>query len=186
MVKTSNWKTEKISHAILYAVIGVAALVFLLFFMVGFSRPYSYDPSFNEPKLTSLLLWFVILVCALSLLIAVWALIFTARRKGRVEKVVNGVPAARITMIVVAGTLMVLALAFGLGSTESLMVNGKIYDHAVQLRYANMFVATSLIMLLLAAVAVAGGILHSYFVNRATMDDNCSSVDRESPNERVP
>ena len=45
--KLSKWAEERISQRILYVLIGVIALVFVLFFSVGFYTPFAGDPSFN-------------------------------------------------------------------------------------------------------------------------------------------
>ena len=50
--KLSKWAEERISQRILYVLIGIIALVFVLFFSVGFYTPFAGDPSFNAPLFT--------------------------------------------------------------------------------------------------------------------------------------
>ena len=77
--KLSKWAEERISQRILYVLIGVIALVFVLFFSVGFYTPFAGDPSFNAPLFTDVLLIFMWILFGLAVLTMVVSLIRTAR-----------------------------------------------------------------------------------------------------------
>ena len=66
-------------------------------------------------------------------------------------------PARRITLYVVGGTIMLLVLTFALSSTESLTVNGAPFTDAFWLRAAGMFIGTSLLLIVIAIGAVVFG-----------------------------
>lgn len=57
---------EKISKYLLYGLLGVSALFWILFLVVGFGRPDEIDPKMNNPVLTDVLvIWALLLaVCA--------------------------------------------------------------------------------------------------------------------------
>ena len=55
--KLSKWAEERISQRILYVLIGIIALVFVLFFSVGFYTPICWRPFFNAPLFTDVLLY---------------------------------------------------------------------------------------------------------------------------------
>lgn len=57
---------EKISKYLLYGLLGVSALIWILFLVVGFGNPYDLDPNMNAPALTDVLVvWALLLsICA--------------------------------------------------------------------------------------------------------------------------
>ena len=166
MTLKGEWTNERIAKTAFYAIVAVAVVIFLLFFFIGFSKPYSYDPNFKDPKFTPLVLGFVVLVVIISLVVALWAVIATARRKGKIDSVVNGIPVTRIALTVVAVTFVVMAITFLLGSSEDINANGKPYTNVIMLKGADMFVFSSGIMLLLAAVTAFYGMWHSHQVDK--------------------
>ena len=161
-----GWTNERIAKVAFYALVAIAAVVFILFYTIGFNKRYSYDPNFNEPRLTFVLIFFVAAVILLALGVALWAIITTIMGRGKTEKVVNGIPAARISTTVAISTFVVLVLTFLIGSSEAVNVNGKAFDNAFQLRSADMFVLSSAVMLILAVAAVIYGAYHSYQVEK--------------------
>ena len=56
-MKRLKWMPERGSQRVLFAIIAVTAVVFALFYLVGFNHPFPDDPDFNEPRLTDVLLW---------------------------------------------------------------------------------------------------------------------------------
>lgn len=161
MTLKGEWTNERIARAAFYVIIGVAALVFLLFYFIGFSKPYSYDPNFKDPIFTPLVMGFVVLIVVSALAVAIWAVVATARRKGKTESVVNGIPVARIAMSVAAVTFVVMAVTFLAGSSETINANGKPFTNALMLKGADMFVISSGVMLVLATAAAFYGMWHS-------------------------
>ena len=142
------------STVALYAIVGLAVLVFGAFFLIGYDIPYAEDPRFTEPLLTGLLLSFVFLLLIVALASAVISVVITVRRRGNDGRIVNGIPAKRIALG--AGGLLAvsLLLTFALGSSSPVSVNGKLYTDAFWLRTADMFIFTSLVLLISAVIAV--------------------------------
>ena len=64
---------EKISNKILYILFGISAVVVLLFFAVGFNRPYEDNPTMNDPILTDVLLIWMILLCVGAFGCLIWS-----------------------------------------------------------------------------------------------------------------
>ena len=52
----SNKSAENISQRIFYLLIGLAILVFGLFFLVGYDMPFDENPDFNAPLFTDVLI----------------------------------------------------------------------------------------------------------------------------------
>ncbi len=166
MTFQGKWTNERIARTAFYIIVGMAAVVFLLFFLVGFSKPYSLDPHFKDPKFTPLVLGFVAIVVVVAVVAAIWAVTVSLCRKGKTERVTNGVPVGRIALTVVVVTSLVMIVTFIAGSSETIEVNGKTFTNALMLRGADMFVCSSVIMLLMAAAAAFYGMYHSHEVDK--------------------
>lgn len=155
--KFTSQPAERRSSAVLYALVGFIVVVFALFWLVGFSRPYVDDPNFNAPLFTDLLLVTGYLLLVLALGIAVWAVVRSARTLGKGDRVVNNIPVRRISLSVGVGTFVLMLLVFVLGSTAPLKINGTMYSDAFWLRMSDMFIITSLLLIVAAIVAVVYG-----------------------------
>lgn len=147
----------KSTYRILYILVAITAVIFLLFWLVGFNRPYDEDPNFNAPLFTNLLLVFIYLLMVGALGVTCWAVWRSLKIRGKGEKIVNNVPVKKIGYAVLGGTVAVLLLTFALASTTPIRVNGALYADNFWLRTTDMLVNTSLIMIVVAAGAVVYG-----------------------------
>lgn len=101
-----------------------------------------------------LVLMAVALVTALATVL--WAAVRTVRRRcGGVARMENRVPARRIALMTLAGTVVLLALTFALGVSEPVLINGKPFANALWLRAAGMFISSSFVLLVVATLAYA-------------------------------
>ena len=125
--KLSKLAEERISQRILYVLIGVIALVFVLFFSVGFYTPFAGDPSFNAPLFTDVLLIFMWILFGLVVFAMVLSLIHSARTISGKQRIVNGIPTYRISVAVFGTTLLCLVLSFMVGSSHPGYKWGKLY-----------------------------------------------------------
>ena len=148
--------TEQLSQRIFYVMIGVAVLVFGLFFLVGYDMPFEENPDFNAPLFTDvlILLMWIFLVGGVGL--AVYSM-WKDYRKSKSDAVVNGVPIRRISRFVWLGMLAILVLTFVLGSSDPMLINGDNYADWLWLKLSDMFVITSVLMLLAGIGAVVFG-----------------------------
>ena len=78
-------------------------------------------------------------------------------------KTVNRVPVALISTSVAVGTMLVMVVAFLLGSSSAISVNGKEYDQPTWLRVADMLVISALVLMVIATTAVAIATIRSHF-----------------------
>lgn len=160
-----GWKkisTQKISQRILYVLTAVAVLVFGLFYTVGFDRPYAEDSDFNNPLFTNLLLGLMYFMLFVALVVAVCALVGESRKRRDEERVVNGIPKSKISLLVFGGTFILLALFGVLGSSEPIMINGRMFTDRFWLKATDLFINTSLVLLLMVIVAVIYGATRYY------------------------
>ncbi|MCR5077012.1 MAG: hypothetical protein K6A82_03125 [Prevotella sp.] len=153
---------ERISQRILYVLISISAVVFLAFYLIGFSEPFAADSTFNSPLLTDVLIGFMWLLLMVAISTALVAIIRSIRMGGKGERLINGIPVRRIGYVVSGITIISLILTFLLGSSEGMTVNGQSFTDAFWLRVSDMFVSSSLILLAVAVGAVVFGATRYY------------------------
>lgn len=166
---------ERLSQRLLYLLVGLACVLFGLYYLVGFDHAYIENPDFNEPLLTPVLLVFTYVLLAVAVGAAVWALLREVKRRSSESKVVNGIPTALISRCVAGGTLLVFILTFALASTKPVVTNGKLFTDTLLLRVADQFIFTAMVLLLVAAVAVGYGMTRYY------RKQNSENADTKTP-----
>lgn len=157
----SHKPVAKISAIVFYTLLGISALLFVLFRLVGFDMPYFENPEYNAPLLTGVLISYMLLLVAVALVLAVYSFVRSARINRKENRVVNNIPAHRIAVANVVGTAALLALTFALSGTGALTVNGARYDSVIGLRASGMFIDTSLALIATAIAAVAFGAIRN-------------------------
>ncbi|PJF01269.1 hypothetical protein [Prevotella intermedia] len=153
---------ERISQRVLYVLIGIAALVFVLFFSVGFYAPFAENPAFNAPLLTDALIVFMWILLGLTVLVMLLSVFHTVKAISVKQRVVNGIPTYKITIAVFGTTFLCLVLSFLFGSSESMVINGATYADKFWLKASDMFVTSSLVLLLAAIGASVFGATRYY------------------------
>lgn|SRR5574344_103167 len=159
MMKLSEiktWSTEKISQRVFYVLIGLSVVIFLLFFFVGFDEPYIDNPDFNAPLFTDVLIVFMWILSFCALAVAICAMVKTYRTESKMKDT-NGIPERKIRRYTWLGTFGCMLLFFLVASSSSMLINGKQYEDWLWLKVSDMFVYTSIILLLVAAGAVIYG-----------------------------
>ena len=152
----SNKSSENISQRIFYLLIGLAVLVFGLFFLVGYDMPFVENPDFNAPLFTDVLIVLMWLFLIGGVGLAVYSMI-KGYRTTKSEAVVNGVPVRRIFRITWLSLLAILVVTFLLGGSDPMLINGENYADWILLKLSDMFVVTSLLMLMAGIGAVCFG-----------------------------
>jgi len=103
---------------------------------------------FVSPLIADIMLWLMYIVIAVALIVTVVSMVQTVRLRTKDEEVVNGVPRTRMAWIVIVAFLLCLVLTFVLGSSEPVRTNGKLFTDAFWLKAADMFIYTSLILII--------------------------------------
>lgn len=152
-----TWSTEKISQRVLYLLVGLSVIVFALFFLIGYDMPFDENPDFNAPLFTDLLIAMMWLLLVLAFGLAVFAIVKGYRDNEKGKSASYGVPEKKIFRFTWGTTFLLLVVTFLLGSSASIKVNGSPFDDWTWLKASDMFVDTSLVMLLGAFVAVLFG-----------------------------
>ena len=153
---------ERIPQRILYVIVALSVIVFLAFYLIGYDMPFADNTAFNAPMLTDVLLGFMWGLLALTTLASVFAVVRGIQRANRSEGVTNGIPARKITYTTYGVTALILVLTFIFGSTQAMIVNGQNFTDGFWLRMTDMFVNSSLLLLVLAAGVVVFGATRYY------------------------
>lgn len=148
---------KKLPSRVLYVLVGLTVVVFALFWLIGYDRPFDEDGNFNAPLFTDVLLVFMLLLTAGACVVAAWSAIRSNKTSGGGERVVNNIPVRKIGRCVTGGTALTLILTFLLGSSTPMRINGASYADTFWLKVSDMFVATSLLMIVAAVAAVVYG-----------------------------
>jgi uncharacterized membrane protein (UPF0182 family) len=153
-----NWTTERVSQRVLYVVIAFTVIVFGLFYTIGYDRPFDDDPSFNAPLFTDLLLAFMFVLTFIAAGVSVWAVVRSLSKMRQAGNgIENNVPVARISRWVLLSTLGIAVFSFLIASSDTMLINGKPYSDWLWLKISDVFIYTSVILLLAAVGAVIYG-----------------------------
>lgn len=153
----SHKPTERISQMVFYIIIGLITIAFALFYLVGYNTQSEEDPSFFAPMLTDVLLVLMIVLLIAAAAIGLTAVYVGLKKRDKGDRVVNGVPAAKISSITFGVTFAVLLITFIFGPTDSMMINGHQFTDVVSLKLTDMFVSTSIVMIVIAVGVMVFG-----------------------------
>jgi hypothetical protein len=103
---------------------------------------------FVSPLVADVMLWLMYIAMAVAIIVTIVSMVRTVRLRTKDEEVVNGVPRTRMAWIVIVAFLLCLVLTFLLGSSEPVRTNGELFTDTFWLKAADMFIYTSLILIL--------------------------------------
>lgn len=149
---------DRLSGRVLALLIAVSAVLFGAFFLIGYDIPYAEDASFNAPLLTDTLLIYIYVMCGLAVVVAVVAMVRGALMYGGRRYETNGVPSGRIARGVALLLVVTLVVTYALGSSEPLIVNGRVYAESGWLKLTDMFINTSAVLGVVAVAIVVYGV----------------------------
>ena len=116
---------------------------------------------FVSPLVADIMLWLMYLAVAVAIIVTIISVVRTVRMRTKDDEVVNGVPRTRMAWVVVVAFLLCLVLTFVLGSSEPVRTNGELFTDAFWLKATDMFIYTSLILI----VGCFAGVVLSRFRN---------------------
>ena len=103
------------------------------------------------------LLWVVYLLLVVVTVVAVWSAVHQLRTNEKTKEPTRGVP-ARFVAYGVAGLFVVtMLLSFLLGSSKPMLINNQWFKDVIWLKMTDMFMWTSLVLLIIAALGVLVG-----------------------------
>ena len=117
--------------------------------------------SFVSPFIADIMLWLMYIAIVVAVIVTIVSMARTVRLRTKDEEVVNGVPRTRMAWIVIVAFLLCLVLTFLLGSSEPVKTNGELFTDTFWLKAADMFIYTSLILI----IGCFAGVVLSRFRN---------------------
>ena len=66
---------QKITTKLLYGLFAVSAVVFILFFFIGFGEPWEDNPTMNSPMFLDVLLWWNIILAVICFGTMIWSFV---------------------------------------------------------------------------------------------------------------
>lgn len=148
-------------------------IVFGLYYLIGFDLPYPSDPEFKAPLFTDAVIVLMYVMLLLGIAVAVYSVQKTVRDMGKQAGVENNIPMRRIALIIGGITVVSLVITFVLGSDAPMPINGTTYSDTMWLKAADMFINTSLFLILVAIGVVIFGATR-YYRKEGKGDDNPS------------
>ena len=103
---------------------------------------------FVSPFIADIMLWLMYIAIVVAVIVTIVSMARTVRLRTKDEEVVNGVPRTRMAWIVIVAFLLCLVLTFLLGSSEPVRTNGELFTDTFWLKAADMFIYTSLILII--------------------------------------
>jgi NADH:ubiquinone oxidoreductase subunit 6 (subunit J) len=107
------------------------------------------------------MLWLMYIAVVVAVVVTIVSVMRTLRLRTKDDEVVNGVPRTRLAWIVGVAFLLCLVLTFVLGSSEPVKTNGKLFTDTFWLKATDMFIYTSLILI----IGCFAGVVLSRFRN---------------------
>lgn len=157
-IKWQHHSAERLSQRILYLLLGIVVVVFALFYLIGYHEPYIENTDFNEPVFTNVLMLAMYVLFFGTVGLTIWAVYREECCRKEQSKIVNNIRTSLIRRSVVMGTLVILLLTFALASTTPIVSNGKTFTNSTLLRIADVFINTSIILLIIAIVVAVYGL----------------------------
>ncbi len=104
--------------------------------------------SFISPVIADIMLWLMYIALVVAISVTAYSVWHGLRNRNNGCDVVNGVPAGRIGWLVAAGFIVVMTISYLLGSTKPVLSNGSLLTNVFWLRVADMFIYTSIILII--------------------------------------
>ena len=111
--------------------------------------------NFESPIFVNIVLGTLYVLLAVAVVATAWSTFRGMRMQEPSERMQHGIPTRRIAWLTAAALLVVMLLAWLLGSTKAIYVNGKEYADAFWLRISDMFIYSVAALLVAAGVCVA-------------------------------
>ena len=147
-----NLPEGRVSRLVLGALTIMALLIFCLFLFVGFATPSMLITGFYEPQFTDTLLIYMYVIVTVAVVIMIISIGYSAWRRGWTIKVKCGVPVTAIVVGVLVLLVITMLTTFAMADTNAIAIGGKPYEDTLWLRLSDMFINTTLVLLVVAVL----------------------------------
>ena len=149
-------KASKIASIVYYVLLALSAVVFVLFFCVGFGNQESLPSGFyKSPQFTNLLMWWMYILVAIC---GICTVVGAVTAKG--GKVDSQMPAWGDTLAKVGLWLFVpvLLVTWFLGSKAPIMTGTGLYEDAFWLQATDAIIYTVYVLLVVTVIALVASL----------------------------
>lgn len=148
--------TENISKWLLRALLGFTAVLFALFFLVGFDTPYEEDPKMNAPILTDAVLYACIGFTVIAIILTIWSVVKQLVTGGNTTSKEIGIAAHTGTFsVIVLAVSVVIGLIVGIANkSEHMLINGEDWNVPGDLITTDTCLISIIILLAVALVSL--------------------------------
>ena len=101
-----------------------------------------------SPIVADIMLWLMYIAVAAALVVTGLSVLKTLRQRTKDDEIINGVPQTRIAWTVGFIFVAILVVTFLLGSSTPLITNGQLFTSIFWLKVTDMFIYTSIILIL--------------------------------------
>lgn len=149
--------TDGMSRLIIYGFAILSAIVFGLFFFVGYDNIYDENTDFNAPLFTDAVIVLAYVMLALAVITVSISIFCDTRTSNRLQATPNRISPAMVNGGVAAAVALTLAATYILASDTPAIINGNTFDDITWLRLTDMFVNTIIILMCGAVVLILAG-----------------------------
>jgi len=110
--------------------------------------------SLLSPFVADIMLWLMYIAVVAAIVVTLCSVAKTLRMRTKDDEIINGVPQTRIAWTTAGCFLVCLAVTYLLGSSEPLMTNGTLFASKFWLKAVDMFIYTSIILIIGCLVGV--------------------------------
>ena len=104
--------------------------------------------SLVSPFFADLMLWLMYFAVIAAIAVTIASVVKTLRMRTKDDEVVNGVPQARIAWTTALCFVVCLAVTWLIGSSRPLLTNGQLFTSTFWLKTTDMFIYTSIILII--------------------------------------
>ena len=104
--------------------------------------------SLVSPFFADLMLWLMYFAVIAAIAVTIASVVKTLRMRTKDDEVVNGVPQARIAWTTAFCFIVCLAVTWLIGSSRPLLTNGQLFTSTFWLKTTDMFIYTSIILII--------------------------------------
>ena len=98
--------------------------------------------------LAEVMLWLMYTALAVALVVTGLSVVKTIRQRTKDDEIINGVHQTRIAWTVAGAFVVCLVVTFLLGSSSPVMTNGKLFTEVFWLKATDMFIYTTVILII--------------------------------------
>ena len=145
-------KASKIASIVYYVLLALSAVVFVLFFCVGFGNQESLPSGFyKSPQFTDLLMWWMYILVAVCTVCTIAGAVTAKGGKVDSQMPVWGDTLAKVSLWLF---VPVLVITWFLGSKAPIMTGTGLYEDAFWLQATDAIIYTVYVLLFVTAVAL--------------------------------